>query len=190
MTGTRILLVHPDPAARDRLGSMLRSTRFEIIEAAGDRAAVRMLANPPGLVLHGVDPDEPDALDLLAYVRRKHPKTPVILLVPAQPDRFSRALQMGAVAVLKLPLPADVLRAEVTRAVRAGELANEIATTTASAAIRPLKEAMAAHERAIIAGALGVFGGNRRATAEALAIDRTTLYVKMKKHGLLERADG
>jgi DNA-binding NtrC family response regulator len=39
-------------------------------------------------------------------------------------------------------------------------------------------------ERAIIVQTLREFGGNRNETADALGINRTTLYKKMKKLGL------
>jgi two-component system response regulator HydG len=52
--------------------------------------------------------------------------------------------------------------------------------------LRPLKEALAGPEREIILAALEAFGWCRNATAEALGIDRTTLFKKMRKHGLLD----
>lgn len=47
-----------------------------------------------------------------------------------------------------------------------------------------LKEALEGPEREIIAQVLREFGGNRNETADALGINRTTLYKKMKKLGL------
>jgi len=51
--------------------------------------------------------------------------------------------------------------------------------------VRPLAEALAGPERRIIRDALAAHDGCRKAAAAALSIDRTTLYKKMKKHGLL-----
>jgi two-component system response regulator HydG len=48
--------------------------------------------------------------------------------------------------------------------------------------IRPLKEALEEPERRIIIQALRAFDGNRQETARVLAINRTTLYKKMKKY--------
>jgi len=48
-----------------------------------------------------------------------------------------------------------------------------------------LTEALAEPEKRIIQSALAGHGGNRQATARALGINRTTLYKKMRKHGLL-----
>jgi DNA-binding NtrC family response regulator len=54
------------------------------------------------------------------------------------------------------------------------------ASTSAS-----LGEALAGPEKRIIEAALARHGGNRQATASQLQINRTTLYKKMKKYGLL-----
>ncbi len=50
-----------------------------------------------------------------------------------------------------------------------------------------LKEALEDPEREIIAQVLREFGGNRNETADALGINRTTLYKKMKKLGLEDK---
>ncbi len=47
-----------------------------------------------------------------------------------------------------------------------------------------LKEALENPEREIIRQVLETFGGNRNQTADALGINRTTLYKKMKRLGL------
>ncbi len=55
----------------------------------------------------------------------------------------------------------------------------------ASAHIRPLKEALEEPEKRIIIQALQALNWNRQETARVLDINRTTLYKKMKKYGLL-----
>jgi len=52
-----------------------------------------------------------------------------------------------------------------------------------------LKEALAEPEKRIIQQALEANHWNRQATARALRIDRTTLFKKMKQHGLYEEAE-
>jgi len=52
------------------------------------------------------------------------------------------------------------------------------------AQILPLKQALEKPERAIIERTLHAFHGNRQATANALDINRTTLYKKMKRYGI------
>ena len=49
---------------------------------------------------------------------------------------------------------------------------------------RTLKEALSGPERQIILEVLEANGWNRNATADALGINRTTLYKKMKRLGL------
>jgi two-component system response regulator HydG len=51
--------------------------------------------------------------------------------------------------------------------------------------VRPLKEALAEPEKRIIIQALQALNWNRNDTARVLDINRTTLYKKMKKYGLL-----
>jgi|GEM_PF-2241025 len=59
-----------------------------------------------------------------------------------------------------------------------------------SVPVQPLKKALEDPERKIILHALKTFNFNRQETARALRINRTTLYNKMKKLGLLHRANG
>jgi two-component system response regulator HydG len=114
----RILILYPDPAGLALLTSMLKSLGHAIEEATTDRAAVRsMERNDIDLVLAGVDPLDAEALELLMYVRRKHREVPVILLFPRlHPERAKEALRLGAMAVLKYPVPAAELRAAVLQA--------------------------------------------------------------------------
>jgi DNA-binding NtrC family response regulator len=55
---------------------------------------------------------------------------------------------------------------------------------------KALKDAMEAPERAIILEVLELNHWNRNATADALGINRTTLYKKMKRLGLMPRPQG
>ena len=64
---------------------MLQSLGHQIDEASNDRAAVRRLERGGiDLIIAGVDPFDPEALELLSFSRRKHPQVPVILLFPAR----------------------------------------------------------------------------------------------------------
>ena len=97
---------------------MLKSLGHIIEEATNDRIAVKLMErNNIDLVLAGVDPLDSEALELLTYVRRKHREVPVILLFPRlHPERAKEALRLGAMAVLKYPVPAAELRAAVLQA--------------------------------------------------------------------------
>lgn len=118
MSKARLLIVHPEPSALTLLTSMLTSMGHEIDEASNDRMAVRLMERGGvDLLVAGVDPTDAEALELLAYMRRKHRQVPVILLFPGSfPERTKEALRLGALAVLKYPVPATELRAAVTQA--------------------------------------------------------------------------
>jgi len=129
----RILIVCPEPGGLALLTSMLRSLGHLIEEAATDRLAVRLMErNTVNLVLASVDPGDAEALELLSYVRRKHTGVPVILMFPRlHPDRAKEALRLGAMAVLKYPVPAAELRAAVLQALESWEtLPEETAIST------------------------------------------------------------
>ncbi|MEJ7638847.1 MAG: sigma-54 dependent transcriptional regulator [Singulisphaera sp.] len=136
MSKARLLIVHPEPPHLALLTSMIQSLGPEIEEAANDRVAVRLLERGGiDLVLVGVDPEDPDALELLNYVRRKHRHLPVILSFSSpSPERMREALRLGASAVLRFPIPATELRASVTQALdlsRPGSIAPASANSTA-----------------------------------------------------------
>jgi len=57
---------------------------------------------------------------------------------------------------------------------------------TSDGKILPLKEAMRKWERRLILEGLRAAGGNRKETAQRLGINRTTLYNKMREHGISE----
>lgn len=118
MKPSRILVVHPEPTALALLGSMIQSLGHTIVEASNDRVAVKRLEREGAeMVLAGADPDDGDALELLSYVRRKHPGVPVILLFPCvHPERAREAMRQGATVVLRYPVPANELRAAITQA--------------------------------------------------------------------------
>ncbi len=136
----RILILYPDPAGLALLTSMLKSLGHIIEEATNDRVAVRLMErNVIDLVLAGVDPGDGDALELLTYVRRKHREVPVVLLFPRlHPDRAKEALRLGAMAVLKYPVPAAELRAAVLQALEQCEARQpELAATSQSPSPAP-----------------------------------------------------
>lgn len=120
MQPSRLLIVCPDPSGLTLLTSMLQSLGHTIEEASSDRLAARMMERfAVNLVLASVDPGDEDSLELLNYVRRKHPMVPVLLMFPRiHPERAKEALRLGAMAVLKYPVPAAELRAAVLQALQ------------------------------------------------------------------------
>src|SRR5262245_20962234 len=110
MCPQRLLIVHPDASVRTLLISMLRTTGLRIDEAPNERSAVRMLdGQPVDLVLSAVGPrgaeSDAEASEFLAYLRRKHPGVPVLLLSgDPRPERTREAIGRGASAVLRFPM--------------------------------------------------------------------------------------
>lgn len=95
-----------------------------------------------------------------------------------------RTLQVGA-------LPTDLVQeAQVRLDATAGEAPNLQLGLDRLRAIVPLKQALEGPERAILIHALKATGGNRKQAAEELGINRTTLFNKMRKHGLMDREFG
>jgi DNA-binding NtrC family response regulator len=96
---------------------MLQSLGHTIEDASNDRTAVRRLERGGvHLVISAVDPADPDALELLSYLRRKHTKVPILLLFAnVTCDRAREATKLGG-TVLRYPTPANELRAAVTQA--------------------------------------------------------------------------
>ena len=145
MHKVRILILYPEPAGLALLTSMLKSLGHVIEEATTDRAAVRLMErNNIDLVLAGVDPLDGEALELLTYVRRKHREVPVILLFPRlHSERAKEALRLGAMAVLKYPVPAAELRAAVLQALELSE--SRVPDPVPAAVATPQPSAAAKH---------------------------------------------
>jgi two-component system, NtrC family, response regulator AtoC len=98
---------------------------------------------------------------------------------------IERAVLLAKSSQIGLPdLPSHIANgARKTMAVASGSNGNSSNGSNNSRRLS-LKEALEAPEREIIAQVLREFSGNRNETADALGINRTTLYKKMKKLGL------
>ncbi len=124
MSQLRLLIVHPDGSIRALMSSMLGSLGHRIDEAEHERAAVRQLEqHPTDLILLDCDPKpgdaelDPEAIDFLSLVRRKYPRSRVVLFgSPGRSDRPREAMLRGVGAVLRFPMPATQLRAAVAQA--------------------------------------------------------------------------
>src|SRR3954469_26059753 len=101
MCQNRVLLVHPEASVRAMLISMLQTLNCHIEEASDDRVAVGKLGQVQvDLVLAARDPADPEALELLTYLRRRHREVACVLLFAApHPERVREALNWGAASV-------------------------------------------------------------------------------------------
>lgn len=153
--------------------------------------------------------DQPTGFELLPELRLAYPGLALLLLVEfARLETAVKAVRLGAGDVLVKPVPDErlitaaeeaVLRqalltpAEGTPQADGGETdASGAATPSQDAGpevpvndtVLPLSEAMASAERELIRRALDQYGWARTTTAQALGINRATLYKKMRSYGL------
>lgn len=163
----RILILYPNPEGLALLASMLKSLGYIIEEAVNDRMAVRLMERENiDLVLAGVDPGDSDALELLTYVRRKHREVPVVLLFPRlHPERAKEALRLGAMAVLKYPVPAAELRAAVLQALEQCEARPRESSSGAGVVTGGASSTMTATAATVAMSAAGGHGGPGAARA-------------------------
>ena len=66
------------------------------------------------------------------------------------------------------------------------KVAPRIEPVLADGKVLPLKEAMKQWERRVLLESLRSFQGNRKETPRGLGINRTTLYNKMRVHGITD----
>lgn len=134
MSHARILVVHPEPATIALISSMLQTLGHKIEQADSDRVAARILAQHDfDLVVAGIDPSDPDGLEILSHIRRKHPHTACVTLFPdSSCDRSKDAIRLGAAAALKFPVSANTLRAVVTQSLEQTRTPQYIANPAAA----------------------------------------------------------
>lgn len=115
----RILLIHPDPKARDQLTFLLQHSGFQVVTAVNDRKALAdMSTREPDLIvmpeaLAKSKPDQP-------RIRiRQRCQAPIIILGEHSKERAGiRFLESGAAAYLPSPLSPRLLLARVRSLLR------------------------------------------------------------------------
>ncbi len=182
----RLLIVHPRQHIADVITTILGKLGLECDHADSEAAAVQRVGQPYSLMIAVIDPEEPDALALVAYSRRKQPWLPVlVLLTTPHPQQTSEALRLGAAGVFEYRCPPAVLREAVSDILRATWTEPPASPgVEESAAIGLLKHDVEVYERLLLLRALGALNWNKKETARVLGINRTTLYFKMHKYGI------
>ncbi len=117
MHGSPILVVDDDPSAEAYLSLTLRQAGHTVRSARnGLEALLAIEKDPPALVISDMKMPVMDGLELLAHVRQRWPRLPVVLLSVAQDvPTVVRAVQLGAVNYVVKPAPPAVLLAAVRR---------------------------------------------------------------------------
>lgn len=97
---------------------MLQNLGLKLTELESESQAVKWLEHGTAdLVLSGLDEAGGEAFEFVLYMRRKHPRTPVVLMSREMTqDRVREARLRGAAGTLKLPVAANQLRAAVWQA--------------------------------------------------------------------------
>lgn len=104
-------------------------------------------------------------------------------------NAIHRAVLLAAGPDLDVDELPDEVRAHAGRASAApagGQLAAGLAQLSQLSEMPTLKDALAGPERAILVRALELAGGSRKDAAESLGINRSTLFNKMTKYGLMD----
>jgi two-component system response regulator FlrC len=118
----RILIAEDDPAMQTLLRRILGEGGYQVTVVPDGIAAMAELHEPFDLVLTDLRMPGADGLQVLQFVRRKWPATPVVVLtafgsIPGAVD----AMRLGAFDYLAKPLPdPQALRSVVGRALAAG----------------------------------------------------------------------
>ena len=120
-----VLIVDDDRAVREGLTRAIASAGFETRAAEGVVVAREMLARGGvDCVLLDIRLKDGDGLELLAEIRKSHPRTPVVMATAyGDSDRTIVAMKQGAFDYLTKPFDLDLLLATIARAVKTVEAA-------------------------------------------------------------------
>jgi len=198
-----VLVVDQDLELLERLCAALRGRG---IEAQGVSSGAEAMARLDGSAVDAVVCD--GKIDLLAHVRRHHPGTPLILLIPAGTiDAVVDAMRDGAYDCVVGPIHPDKLGLLVERACSHQTLRREnreLRRQLQHATFRrgsagadgeqgadpdgvfsvPLGRRMEEVERRYILGTLEMLGNNKARSAQVLGISKKTLYRRLHGYGI------
>jgi DNA-binding NtrC family response regulator len=125
-----ILIVDDDRAIRDGLTRAISGAGFAVRACEGVGAARRALAEAEvDCVLLDIRLKDGDGLDLLAELRKTHPRLPVVMATAyGDSDRTIQAMKLGAFDYVTKPFDLDALLATIARASRSTEAAKSVVT--------------------------------------------------------------
>jgi two-component system, NarL family, invasion response regulator UvrY len=124
----RLLLVDDHPVVRAGMRSILEDqiSAIAVTEASGGDEALACLAEPFDVVILDLSMPGRSGIDLLAEIKHRHPKMPVLIMSLHGEAQFAmRALRAGAAGYLTKNAAPDQLVAAVSKVVRGGRYVSE-----------------------------------------------------------------
>lgn len=120
MSARKVLILDDSIVVRQRVGQVLRTAGFEVIEASNGEEGLGYIEAEDRLSLILCDVNMPilDGLEMLERVRARGlaPTCPVVMLTSeAQPAQLARARAMGVKAWMVKPVKPDALLAAVKK---------------------------------------------------------------------------
>lgn len=204
---TPVLIIDDDADVRDALGQTLALRDFAPVACSSFVAAKDHIARGfAGIIVTDIRMPGRDGYHVLDYTRSIDPDLPVILLTgEADVPKAVQAIQLGAFGFLEKPCAADVLCAEVTRAVAhrtaalnlrahraAQEAGDAAARMLAGASVQSMamrhqvRRVAATKGDALITGELGVGTSRVAEVIHLLAAGSDAPFVKRVSGGLSE----
>lgn len=144
----RVLLVDDHEVVRKGLRSILddRFAGIEVAEAATGDEALAQLAEPFDAVILDLSMPGRSGIDLLAEIKHRHPKLPVLIMSLHGEEQFAvRALRAGAAGYLTKSAAPEQLIGAFERIVRGGRYISPAVAERLAAAVGG--EAGAPHDR-------------------------------------------
>ena len=147
-TSASILLVDDDQHLADSMAAWLRDLSYEVETTYGLSAAKTRLNDQSfDLVITDLRLGHEDGFGLIAYTRKKHPDTAVLVMTGyATPDTAVQAVREGAFDLLTKPLIDSELSLAIERAVSQREIAKENETLRAQLDRRSGLENILSHD--------------------------------------------
>src|ERR1043165_6462534 len=144
----RVLLVDDPDVVRKGIRAILedRFPAIEIREASGVEEALRALSAPFDAVVLDLSMPGRSGIDLLAEIKHRHPKLPVLIMSLHSEEQFAvRALRAGASGYLTKSAAPEQLISAFERIVRGGRYISE--TVAERLAVAAGGEVGALHDR-------------------------------------------
>lgn len=115
-----ILIVDDDELVRMTLSVLISSLGYHCLVAGdGEEALAVLESTSVDLVLSDVVMPEMDGLELLERVKKKHPKTDVIMATGFhEKASYAKVIRAGAIDFIKKPIDQEELEAKLARALR------------------------------------------------------------------------